>query len=374
MNNPFIFGTATKQEWFIDREDNIQRLSANFRNGINSVLISPRRWGKTSLVLKVADMVQDPKTKVVIFDMFACKSEEDFYRIFATQIIKQTASRWEEWIENAKRFLSAVTPRFSFGSDPMNEFSISIDFSNKQLNEEILKLPQKIAQEKGIKIVVCIDEFQQIGEIKDSITFQKKLRGVWQLQTQDVNYCFYGSKKHLLNAIFSKQNMPFYKFGDVIFLKKIDVKYWTPYICNQFRKTGKEITETMAEQICQTVENHSSYVQQFAWLVWTRTEKIATETEFKQALQDLLDQNSMLFYNYSEEITVLQINFLRAVSEGINENFSRKEILKKYDLGTSANIARIRKALEKKELIDIAKGKVTFNDPVFKIWFRKEFM
>jgi hypothetical protein len=306
--------------------------------------------------------------------MFACKSEEDFYRIFATQIIKQTASKWEEWIENAKQFLSALSPKFSFGSDPMNELSISIDFSNKTLNEEILKLPQKIAQEKGIKIVVCIDEFQQIAEIGDSVTFQKKLRSVWQLQSQDVTYCFYGSKKHLLNAIFSKQSMPFYKFGDIIFLKKIDVKYWIPYICNQFLKTDREISETLAEKICQTVENHSSYAQQFAWLLWTRTEKTATEAEFEQALQDLLDQNSMLFYNYSEELTALQINFLRAIADGVTDNFSRNEILKKYNLGTSSNISRIRKSLENKELIDISKGKITFNDPVFKIWFRKEFM
>lgn len=368
-----MFGTATKKDWFIDREDNVERLCANFRNGINSILISPRRWGKTSLVLKVSDLVQNTDIRVVVFDMFACKSEEDFYKIFATQIIKQTASKWEEWVENAKQFLSALTPKFSFGSDPANEFSISIDFSNRELNEEILKLPQKIAKAKNIRIVVCIDEFQQIAEIGDSVTFQKKLRSVWQLQLPDVTYCFYGSKKHLLNGLFAKQNMPFYKFGDVIFLKKIETKHWIPYICNQFKKTGKEISESLAEEICQTVENHSSYVQQFAWLVWTKTDKTATETAFKVALQDLTDQNSMLFYNYAENLSALQANFLRAVADGVNENFSRNEILKKYGLGTSANIARIRKSLENKELIDISQKKITFNDPVFKIWFIGEF-
>ncbi|MDR1543790.1 MAG: ATP-binding protein [Prevotellaceae bacterium] len=372
MENPFLFGTATKHEWFIDRESDTERLSTNFRNGVNSILISPRRWGKTSLVHKVADIVQDTAIKVVVMDMFSCKTEKDFYTIFATQIIKQTASRWEEWVENAKQFLSAVTPKFSFGADPMNEFAISIDFSNKQLNEEILKLPQKIADEKGIKIVVCIDEFQQIAEIGDSITFQKKLRSVWQLQ--DVTYCLYGSKKHLLNAIFSKQSMPFYKFGDVIFLQKIDAIHWIPYICNQFAKTGKNISEKLAQRICQTVENHSSYVQQFAWLVWLRTEQTADETAFEQALQDLLDQNSMLFYAYSEGLTALQLNFLRALANDVNSQFSHKEILQKYDLGASANIARVKKALENKELVDISRNIIIFNDPVFKIWFKKEFL
>jgi len=373
MNNPFLFGAVTKSEWFIDREDDTKRLSANFQNRINTILISPRRWGKTSLVWKVADIVQNTTTKVVIMDIFSCKTEEDFYKTFATQIIKQTASRWEEWIENVKQFLSALKPTFSFGNDPINTFSFSMDFTNKQLNEEVLKLPQKIAQAKGIKIVVCIDEFQQIAEIGDSVTFLKKLRSVWQLQSQDVTYCFYGSKKHLLNALFFKQSMPFYKFGDVIFLQKISIEHWKPYICSQFRKTGKEISEDLAEKICQMVENHSSYVQQFAWLVWLRTEKTATEKEFEIALQDLLAQNSMLFYNYSETLTVLQLNFLRALADGENTGFSRKEILQKYNLGTSANILRIKKALENKELIDISRNIITFNDPVFKIWFKKEF-
>jgi hypothetical protein len=371
MENPFLFGTATQKEWFIDREEDSTRLIANFRNGINTVLISPRRWGKTSLVLKVSDTLKTTEVKVVLIDIFACKTEEDFYKIFATQIIKQTSTRWEEWVENAKRFLSALSPKFSFGSDPMNEFSISIDFSNRQLNEDILKLPQKIAQEKNLKIVVCIDEFQQIGELADSVTLQKKLRSVWQLQDK-VTYCLYGSKKHLLNVLFLKQSMPFYKFGDVIFLKKIDAEHWIPYICNQFQKTGKKISASLAEKICQTVENHSSYVQQFAWLIWLRTEIEASEIEFEAALQDLLTQNSMLYYTYFTELSTLQINFFKALVDGVNTNFSSKEVLQKYSLGTSANISRIRKALEKKELIDISRNIITFNDPVFRIWFKRE--
>jgi hypothetical protein len=372
-NNPFLFGMATREEWFIDREEEIGRLSENFRNGINSIVISPRRWGKTSLVLKVANTVRDAKTKVVMMDVFACKTEEDFYRLFATQVIKQTSSRWEEWMENAKQFLSALSPKFSFGSDPASEFVISIDFSNKQLNEEVLKLPQKIADAKNINIIVCIDEFQQIAEIGDSVTFQKKLRGVWQLRSRNVTFCFYGSKKHLLNNLFTRQSMPFYKFGDMIFLGKIDASYWVDYICNQFRKTGKEIPAPLAGKICLLVENHSSYVQQFAWLVWTRTDRTADEASYDLALQDLLNQNSMLFYTYCEQMTSLQVAFLKAVADGVEQNLSRGTIIKKYNLGMSANVSRIQKSMEQKELIDITRGRITFNDPVFKEWFRREF-
>jgi hypothetical protein len=372
MENPFIYGMATFGKWFADREEDADRLSVNFTHGVNTILISPRRWGKTSLVLKVAKQISNKNLKVVNLDIFSCRSGEDFYRKFANEIIRQTSNKWEEWSENARQFLSALTPIISIGTDPINDFNISFTVSNKNLlNEEVLNLPLKIAQKKGIRIVVCIDEFQQVAEFPDHKNFQKKLRSAWQLQAQYVSYCLYGSKKHILNAFFSKQSMPFYKFGDVFFLQKISVKHWIPYIQQRFEETGKFISADLAAKICETVENHSSYVQQLSWLVWTRTETETTEVEFNDAQTDLLNQNSMLYYNYLEGLTALQINFLRAIADNIHDRFSSKAIISKYNLGTSANISRLKKSLEQKELIDIAPKMVTFNDPVFRIWFKK---
>jgi AAA+ ATPase superfamily predicted ATPase len=375
MESPFLYGVATSGKWFTDREEDTKRLSMNFTNGINTIIISPRRWGKTSLVLKVAGQLSKGDLRIVALDVFSCRSEDEFYRTFATAIIKQTSSKWEEWSENARQFLTALTPKISVGSDPMNDFSISFDLSNKRvLDEEVLNLPMKIAQKKGIRIVVCIDEFQQISEFTNAITFQKKLRSFWQLQAPYISYCLYGSKKHMMEKLFSKQSMPFYKFGDVIFLQKIVPEYWVPFIRQRFEETGKSISAELAEKICETVENHSSYVQQFAWLTWIHTKKQTTLADFNDAYKDLLNQNTSLYYSYMEGLTSLQINFLRAIADGIEDQFSRKETLIIYNLGTSANISRLKKSLEQKELIDITGKRVTFNDPVFRIWFKKEIL
>ncbi len=370
MENPFVFGSATMGEWFTDRETDVKRLSANFTHGVNTILISPRRWGKTSLVRKVSEDVRAPNLKIVNLDVFACRNAEEFYALFATELIKQTASRWEEWVENAKRFLSGLVPRISFGVDPMTDFTLSFDFSNQQLNEEVLHLPQKIAEENGIRIVVCLDEFQQVAEFTNGLYFQRKLRAVWQLH-QDVTYCLYGSKQHLMTKLFSKQNMPFYKFGDVMYLQKISTPDWVEFICRRFEVTGKQISPELAEEICVTVENHSSYVQQLAWLLWVQTDKEATEIGFQNAYTDLLSQNSMLYFKYVDGLTTYQLNFLSAIADGLTSEFTRKENLERYQLGTSANIRRLKKSLENKELVDISGKTVTFNDPVFKRWFRK---
>lgn len=373
-NKPFIFGIATSGDNFTDRKKETERLLLNFQHGINTVLISPRRWGKTSLVQKVCRLAQSDKLKIVYLDIFSCRSDKEFYNAFATAIIKQTSSKFEEWLDNAKLFLSRITPKISIGPDPMTDFSISLEMNPKSEDiDEILQLPEKIAQKKNCSIVICIDEFQQIAEFSDSKTFQKRLRTVWQLQ-KNVSYCLFGSKKHLMNELFENKSYPFYKFGDAIYLQKIGTQDWVEYICNRFSVTGKQISEQLAERICQAVDNHSSYVQQLAWLVWIHTDKIATEKDFESAYQDIIDQNTPLFEKQTESLTTYQMNFLRAVLEGVHSEFTKQEILNKYQLGTSANISIVKRALEKKELIEIEKRKISIPDPILKEWLRREFV
>ncbi|MBQ8572027.1 MAG: ATP-binding protein [Ruminococcus sp.] len=347
---------------------------ANFKHGINTVLISPRRWGKTSLVQKACSLAETDKLKIVYLDIFSCRSERDFYDAFASAVLKQTSSRWDEWVENTKLFLSRKSPKISFGTDPMTEFSVSLELNPKNDDiTDILQLPEKIAQEKGCKIVICIDEFQQIAEFDNSKIFQKKLRTVWQLQ-KNVSYCLFGSKKHLMNELFEKKSLPFYKFGDAIYLQKIPTTDWINYICERFEATGKSISPELAEKICDTVENHSSYVQQLAWLVWVNTEKTATLKEYNAAYKDVLDQNTPLFEKQTENLSFYHLNFLRAVINGVSKEFSTQENIQKYKLGSSANVAAIKRALIKKELIETEKREVTISDPLLKIWLQRELM
>lgn len=369
----FTFGETALDDNFIDRTKETARLTSNLENGINTILVSPRRWGKSSLVEKVAKSINknSKDIKVVLMDAFLCRDADEFLKTFSTEVIKQTSTKWEEWAKNAKQFLSGLGPKISIGTDPLTDFSIALDYSDKELTmKEVLNLPQKIAQKHKCQIVVCIDEFQQIAEFNDSLNFQKKLRSYWQRQDA-VSYCLYGSKKHILTKMFAKQSMPFYKFGDMIFLKKIDTTYWVEYITRQFKLSGKLISDEYAQRICETVENHSSYVQQLAWLVWLNTDTVVDENAFDEGVKDLLQQSSALFHRYLDSLTQYQINFLNAVADGVNSEFTKTATLTKYNLGTASNIKRIKDTLEDKELIDIDEKTVDFNDPVFKIWFRK---
>lgn len=239
--------------------------------------------------------------------------------------------------------------------------------------EEILQLPELIAKKQGKHIIVCIDEFQQIGEFSDSITVQKRLRSIWQHQ-QNVSYCLFGSKKHLMTKLFQNRKMPFYQFGEMMYLDKISTADWIPFIQSRFELQGKKISKELANRICDTVENCSSYVQQLSWNILAETEETATEQDFKHGLSALMAQCSGLFEEQIQGLTSYQMNFLRAICEGVHRDFGSRKVMEDYNLGSKSNIIRIKEALLDKELIEINQEGVYLEDPVFRMWFNKSFM
>lgn len=371
MKKSFIYGVAVEGSNFTDREKETKRLKQDFENGQNIILISPRRMGKTSLVRKVQTLV-DKDIVTVYMDIYDCRNEYEFYNKFAETLMKQTAGKAEAVLKNIKEFLIRLSPTISFGPDPNNELSLSLGITPKDYSpEEILQLPERMAKKMGKHIVVCIDEFQQIGEFPDSLNVQKRMRGIWQLQS-NASYCLFGSKKHLLANLFQNKKMPFYHFGDILFLQPISTKDWIPFIQQKFEEKDMSISETIIEKICSTVQNQSSYVQQLAWNVMLNTIKRADEEALDVAIEDLLNQNSLLFLHQIENLTAYQMNFLKAVAKGVHKDFTSKEILSTYDLGAKSNVSRIKTVLTQKELIEQTPDGIVLTDPVFQLWFTKE--
>lgn len=371
MKDAFVYGSAVEGENFTDRKDETKRLKANFEHGINTLLISNRRIGKTSLVRHVKNLVNSKKISVVYLDIFDCRSEYDFYNKLASAVLQQTASKTDSFLQNVKTFLSRVSPKITLSPDPTMDFSVSLGITAKEYSpEQILTLAESIAQKQGKRIVVCIDEFQQIGEFPESLVVQKRLRGVWQLQ-QNVSYCLFGSKKHLLTNIFQKKDMPFYQFGDAIYLNVISTDHWVPFICEKFEKQKISISENLAKKICSEVENYSSYVQQLAWNVMLNSERKVTEDIVNKSMNELIAQNSALFMQQTEGLSSYQMNMLRAIASDIHEGFTSKNVLDDFRLGTKSNIAKVQKTLIDRDLVERRENGIFISDPVFKKWFKR---
>lgn len=368
----FVFGVSVSDYNFIGRKEEIRRLKMNFEEGINTILISPRRWGKTSLVRKVCDVVDRKKVIPVFVDIFKCKTEYEFYNALAEAVLKQTASKAELWMDNARDFIARLSPKVSFSPEPNSEFALSLGISPKtHAPEEILSLAEEIAQKKQKRIVVCIDEFQQIGEMADSVSIQKRLRSVWQHQRL-TSYCLFGSKKHTMMNVFQKRNMPLYQFGDFKFLDKIPTETWVEYIVQHFKDRQRTISAEQAAKICQLVDNYSSYVQQLSWLVFSLIDEgqVVTDEHLKQGVKDLLNSQEQLFMQQIEPLTAYQMNFLRCILSGHHDDFGETAVREEFQLGSVSNITRLKTALVDKDIVEMSGKRYYITDPVFALWFR----
>ena len=376
MCKKFVYGVAVSDYNFIGRERETKRLLDNFKGGINVILMSPRRLGKTSLVKHVCNKLDDKDIITVYLDIFGCKSEYDFYNKLATEVLKQTASKHELWFEEAKEFLYRLTPKISFSPEPNSDFSISLGITPKtHTPEEVLQMAETIAIKRKKRIVICIDEFQQIGEMANSKQIQARLRTVWQHQ-KHVSYCLFGSKHHLMSTIFLHRSMPFFQFGDTISLNKIATEDWVKYIVSHFADGKRTISHALAEEICKFTETYSAYVQHLAWLVFTLKEEgeTVTEDDVKQAENDLLATNDILFMQMIEPLSEFQLNFLRAIASGIKKDFGLSEVREEYNLGSYSNITRLKTALLERDLIEKQNTELVITDPIFAKWLKRKIM
>lgn len=370
-NKTFVYGVSVGGNNFTDRTKESHRLKMNFENGLNVVLISPRRMGKTSLIKHVQGIVDKSLIQTVFVDIYDCRSEYDFYNKFAEALLKQTANKMEMAIENIKRFLVRLSPKMSFSLDLTSEYSFSLGITPKEYSpEEILALPELLAKHIGKHIVVCIDEFQQIGEWPDSIYVQKRMRGVWQHQ-QHVSYCLFGSRQHMMTNIFQNKRMPFYQFGEPNYLQPIPTADWIPFIQGKFKEKDLTISEVYVTRICEIVRNQSSYVQQLAWDVMLNTDVEVTEDVIKQGVSDLLDQCTPLFMEQLNSLSTYQMNFLRAINDGQHDQWTSQEVMGKYNLGTKSNITKMQKLLLEKDFIERREDGLYLSDPVMELWLKQ---
>ncbi|MDO5606940.1 MAG: ATPase [Capnocytophaga sp.] len=370
---PFRFGKIVTGDYFVNRLADIERLKTNFSFGVNTVIISPRRWGKSSLVAKVKESLSEDKSLIICdLDLFNIRSEEDFYIAYANAVMSASASKWEEIAALSKAFLSKLLPQITLTADNQTPLTFGVAWEDVGENADaILNLAESVALKKKKRIVVCFDEFQNIATFAEPLAFQKKLRAHFQVH-QNVTYCFYGSKRHMMLDVFTDASMPFYKFGDLMFLDKISETEWEKYIVHSFAETGRTISESRARAIALRVENHPYYVQQLSQQVWFRTQSAVTEAIIEQAHEDLISQLSLLFVSLTENLPTSQVEFLRAMLNNETQLTSQKT-LKKYKIGTSANVSRAKNALIQKDIIDEVNAGLYFQDPIYKEWLKRNY-
>ncbi|MDA8930622.1 ATPase [Bacteroidia bacterium] len=300
---PFSFGGFAKTGAYTNRTKEIEHIGTLCNNSINLILISPKRWGKSSLVHHISQKIAKKELKFCLIDLFNVGTEEEFYAQYLQAVMNATATKLDQYKQYATEFLSHLKPNITIGTGPDTEFGLEIGFKpNAKSEVEILDIVQRIAENQNVRIVIAIDEFQNIDHFTKSISFQKKLRATWP-QHDRVSYILYGSKRHLMLELFEKKQKPFFKFGEVMYLNKIDENEWVKFLTSRFKKTGKSIIRPQSRHLAQMMQNHPYYAQQFAFALWEKNKEEVNDEHIQNTVNSIIQNNEWRFIHQFEPLT-----------------------------------------------------------------------
>ncbi|MEI6575554.1 MAG: ATP-binding protein [Bacteroidota bacterium] len=257
VKNPFKFGSVVDDPFFTNRTEELAKIQAIINSNNHLIMISPRRFGKTSLVRKA---VKSSNRDILFLDLQLINSIEDFaaqylrriYRIFPSE-------RINKFILNF-RFIPTLS------LNPVNN-EIEVSFQTKggdlPLLEDALNLMEQLSSPVH-RAIVIFDEFQDIMRLGDGI--DRKLRSIMQLH-QNINYILLGSQESMMREIFEKKKSPFYHFGLLFPLKKISKTQFRKFICDKMNSISGN-PDPIADEILNFTDGHPYYTQQLAYVTW----------------------------------------------------------------------------------------------------------
>jgi len=343
MDNPFVFGQIAWGEYFTGRDWFTERLVSKLTSNKSVILISPRGWGKSSLVFKVGSIITDRNYnyRTCYIDLHSVHSEETFLKTFM-------------------HALSAVGAPLLHTSN-----------NQKQQRIDILNLPEYIAIRDRIKLVLFIGNIQKIALFKNSLQFQQKLKRVLKLQNH-CTYCLYGNNQQVTRFLLDTPYKPLRTIGNIFHMPRIQFNAWVVFIQNRFQYTGKQISEKVAADITLKANRLPYYVQLLAWHSWIRTIRTCDQQIVEESIEHLTLQFSLQYQTLTDHLTTKQRSYLKALLS-IGEKMCSRENLQKYNLGTSANVARLRNSLKNKEIIETEREDTFLTDPFYGYWLQNHY-
>lgn len=355
--NPFKFGTVVDGYYFTDREDELVKISSFIKGANHLILISPRRFGKKSLIRKV---INESGRRYVYLDMQLVISAEDF----ASQLLKRIYRLFP--MQKLKSYIKSFRLIPSVVINPVTgEAEISFKPGSKDLAplEDVLNMIEKLGSD-GKKIVVVLDEFQDIFRIQSGL--DRLLRSVMQNQ-KNINYVFMGSSESMIREIFEKKSSPFYRFGSLMSLDKISMDKFTMFLEERFAGiTDKD--KNVSETILEITGCHPYYTQQLAFTVWELFGRSGYSNDIIEiAANEIVQSHDNDYERLWNSLNRTDMMVLTGMSIGdispLSDEFSRLN-----GTGASSTVFSTLKRLTSRGII-IKEGPVyTIDDPFFKRW------
>src|SRR2546428_3491477 len=320
MDNPFVYGEVVPATAFVNRVDELNRLVADLAGGQKVFLISPRRYGKSSLIRHALTAVARGGALTVDVTVSSFSSYVAFLEGYARALIA-AETKWDRartWLRDAIRSARAEV-RYAPGGSPLGDLTVSFpnvrtDRDISRLAQEVFALPARLAETRRRKLVVALDEFQAIAGFNGG-SVEHAMRAAVQHQ-RDVGYVFAGSEPSLMERMLGPRR-PFYKAGPVMRLERIPSEEFAAFIDARFVSSGLRPEPGLGAAIVELAGNLPYDVQRLAHETWDDIRaggrRRASLDDLHQALRRLLSEQHMIFEALWQRLTLAQRSVLRAV-------------------------------------------------------------
>jgi hypothetical protein len=372
-SNPFRYGALALDDAFTDREDEIAELRADIRNGQDVVVFAPRRYGKSSLIWRVAQDLVRRRVLVASIDLMTTPTVGKLAEKLARAIHEDIASRREKALDRLRVFAGLrIKPTVNVDPDSGRlSFGFDAGYRPEDLRatlEHLLELPGILGAERGRQVALIFDEFQEIVDIDPALP--RLMRAVFQEQPE-VAHVYLGSKRHMMRRLFSDENEPFWRSAKPIELGVIAPAAFGGYIAERFAATGRTIGPDLVAAVLATTGGHPYATQELCYFLWQLTPagKAASPEHLDDALAGVLRSENAHFTTVWDHASAQQRLLLQALAaepgRALTTDYRRRN-----ELPSTSTVQSAVTALERQELVVNRRGEVRIAEPFLAEWIR----
>ena len=379
MENPFVYGEVVPAAAFVDRVDELDRLVRDLASGQKVFLISPRRYGKSSLIRQALRSVARGGALTAEITVSSYSSYLAFLEGYTRALIGMQTG-WDTargWLKDA---IGAARPELRLEADATGAMGMSVKFPSvrsdrdlSRLATDIFALPGRLSQERNTRMVIALDEFQAIGGFNGG-SVEHAMRAAVQHQ-RSVGYVFAGSEPSLMERMLGAKR-PFYKAGPVMRLEKIPPDIFSSFIEARFSKTGIKPDAGLGASIVDLAGNMPYDVQRLAHESWDDARaagrrRIGVE-DLHETLHRLLAEQDTMFEAIWQRLTMGQRATLRAVVLADGKELLSADLRNRYRLGGASTVQAALQALGREDLVAREADRYVVVDSLMREWIARK--
>ncbi len=368
VDNPFHYGSAVTGERFTDRATELKVLVTCMTHGQNAVLLSPRRYGKTSLLKRAAELAAEAGARVAMANLVQCSTRREVAEELATAIARSLASKLGAKLDELRKHLADLSPSFSVEAHGV-KVSLTPLTQDSDWTEEIKSALRSLnrARAKRERVALVIDEFQRTVEINQG------LPGIFKAmvdELEQVSLVFAGSRRHLMEELSNTPGAPLLGVGQRINLLPIPADEMIPFLIERAKSGGKKVSRDVAAVIYERANGVPNHVQQLAFWTYAEARKELDLEAVDRALATVLSLSVVDFTEAIDRVSPVQQRLLRSLAEKPAKDLFSRRFVAITGVSNPSGVGRALRRLEDLELIEFGPEGWRVANPFFARWLQ----